>query len=571
MRDLFSENLAKIITIVILLFCVYQTGNLAKHHFAHIDDIGVADTLLNWDLCETLNIKKEKYLSTPIAAQLYLWVSENNRCIFFNKIYSFFSVPAHWTYAPFQFFFTNALYKFANWETYEDIKYLGRLPSYFSYIIAGFVFWVFLSSKRFLGLNNVYILCALLLMLMFSGEFRIMAAQMHSYSIGVLSSLLVLSVFLYTPKDACKYRDNSSTYALIYSIAISMQYQAMFLVVSCLLTFIISAKSKDIFKIEINNILKIARWMVIFLLPILPFIIKNLGKSAGTYAEGENHEFSVSAAPFLQRLGEIFDVVFRNLSENVYALLAPFELSYIDSIIFGYVISIFFLLGMLEIYKRHAEPKFHRLFILVIIYFCFNLILIFFGVMAFSPTRHALFSIVLILIVVGCGFYFVSCKFTKFGVDRLIFLGILVACFYSLIIHENFAISRIDGVSEEHVEQVFPRTAVDIVIGDGVEFKLMKNIKNNYLLFDDINLCEKLNKIYSETDRISVGIFLRSDVPIADRLLFIDSKCGLSGNYKSSFSLKELYVYAAGGEVEFSKKTKNGSNKFSYYNLVIHK
>ena len=143
----YQNQLAIFVTALVLLFSFYQTNSLVSSHFTHIDDIGVADTLINNKLCEILDEKREKYSSIPVLKDLYKRIAADpSSCEFLNGVYSYVAVPAYWTYAPVQFFFTKISLSMLNTNSYEVIKYAGRLPSFVFYIFGVLAFVYLLAS-----------------------------------------------------------------------------------------------------------------------------------------------------------------------------------------------------------------------------------------------------------------------------------------------------------------------------------------------------------------------------------------------------------------------------------------
>ena len=103
-----------------LLASLWQTYSLLNSHFTHTDDTGVAETLLirtpGGSACPEVLTKIEKKLQTSLAyvkapiCTLDLWRSR------------LFIIPGQWTYAPFQFWFTQALLDPRVTHSYEQIK-----------------------------------------------------------------------------------------------------------------------------------------------------------------------------------------------------------------------------------------------------------------------------------------------------------------------------------------------------------------------------------------------------------------------------------------------------------------
>ena len=226
----YQDSLIIFITTLVLLFSFYQTNSLVSSHFTHVDDIGVANTLMNWKLCDTLDEKREKYMAMPGLKMLYEKIAtDQNTCELLNGVYSYVSVPAHWTYAPVQFIFTKISLSTLDTNTYEAIKYAGRFPSFVFYIFGVLAFVYLLGSKKYLDYQNVALIATLLLILGMSLELRIMASQMESFAIGVLSGVLIFGSMLSLYKNASFTLKAIFPRSIVMTIGIAMQYQGVFL------------------------------------------------------------------------------------------------------------------------------------------------------------------------------------------------------------------------------------------------------------------------------------------------------------------------------------------------------
>ena len=111
---------------ILLIICFFQTSQLLKQHFTHIDDIGVAESLLirNLDYRDNCSKINQNDVSMQVAK---LFTKDIEKLCKFNASINRLSlVSSLWTYAPFQFYTTQFLLKRTKNYTYDEIKILGR-------------------------------------------------------------------------------------------------------------------------------------------------------------------------------------------------------------------------------------------------------------------------------------------------------------------------------------------------------------------------------------------------------------------------------------------------------------
>lgn len=82
-------------------------------HFGHVDDLGVAKTVLKYQQ-DYKSFAPARILKNPVLSLLYQWSG----------------VAREWTYAPAQFVLT--YYLIHSGQTYREIVFWGRLPSCYS-------------------------------------------------------------------------------------------------------------------------------------------------------------------------------------------------------------------------------------------------------------------------------------------------------------------------------------------------------------------------------------------------------------------------------------------------------
>ena len=185
---------------VILVFIIYLGFYIRfvdlGTHFSDCDDNGVAYTILDTktpkDISEVRAILTEKasYPRLQILIKLdQLGLLEPLLSIEKHlKIAQFFIIPLRWTYAPLQYIFTPIF--ISREQSYRETLFWGRFPSFvfsiLSLILLIPLYRLFRKSDYF-----QYLILSLVLFT-FSWEHIIYSKHMASYSIGVLSAILIL-------------------------------------------------------------------------------------------------------------------------------------------------------------------------------------------------------------------------------------------------------------------------------------------------------------------------------------------------------------------------------------------
>ena len=174
----------KLIILVLLLLILLSLNNalqLVKTHFTHVDDIGVAQTLL----LNNFNQKCSNYMSKK-----NIIINNDLLCKIIKLPYLLTVIPRHWTYAPGQFWITNITLQLAD-PDYQDIKIFGRISSFIFHCLGLLSFYYLLRLLPFIKENTVLILM-LVSIPAFSLEQQIYAAQMQSYAVGLFSNSIAL-------------------------------------------------------------------------------------------------------------------------------------------------------------------------------------------------------------------------------------------------------------------------------------------------------------------------------------------------------------------------------------------
>ena len=561
---------------LLVLICFLQTSQLLKQHFTHIDDIGVAESLLVRNLDYRDNCAKiDDRNPLILAARIFIKDSEKI-CKLHASINRLSLVSSLWTYAPFQFYITQYLLKRDASYSYDEIKLLGRLPSFGFYIIGvlcffGLTYGIFHREK--FGAYIPWILTALVAL---SLEQRIYAAQMESYSIGLLSNCIAIWCLYKLGQVKDRTYLKLGGISILFAIAVAMQYQAILLVGSGLLAIGL-ASIPHTFKPKFFLKFTFLTSGTVFFSYLLVGNVLGFSNRALNWNIGVKGEFLVTGDEFGERLRNLFNVLTDNFFYNLYSIISGIELSPSIANYFGCFFATIFLFGLINLWMR--RQTFRVLFSFSYIYILVYLVFIFLGKLAFSPTRHFLFYLPFVLIVCGFGFQFILEHIFK-RVKLIQILGsalLLTYCLFSLYSFNSFASKRQDLLSENFFTSEIAKTKASFLLYDhyDIEPLLMEGLREFPIFQLSIPeaQCNGFS-IYSPSNNdIEFIIYSkrRSEWDVDDKYFtdFLSSIIGncfmphTKNNVASLRKVADLVKIDSNTEIDLSNMTKNGSN--SYY------
>jgi hypothetical protein len=566
----------KIILGIVVIGCFLQTSQLLKQHFTHIDDIGVAESLLIRNLDYRDNCKKIKDNNLPtLAAKIFIKDPEKI-CQLHTSFNRLTLISRLWTYAPFQFYTTQYLLKRNISYTYEEIKFRGRLPSFGFYILGvlcffGLTFSIFQREKF-----GAYIPWILTPLAALSLEQRIYAAQMESYSIGLLSNCIAIwSLYRLEPIQDKSYLKLGGISALL-AIAVAMQYQAILLVASGLMAIGLMNLSNS-FKPKFVTKFSFLVCSAVFFSYLLVGNVLGFSNRAVNWNAGVNGEFLVSGSNVAERLLNFFNILSDNLFYNLYSIISGIELSIVPANYFGFIFAALFLLGLIQLWmKKKSLPL---IFWLTYVYIVVYLLFVFLGKLTFSPTRHFLYYLPFILIVCGFGFQFALKPIPEHikSIQILSSACLLMYCLFSLYSFSSFTSKRQDLLSEDFLSSEIAKTNASFLLYDqyDIEPLLMERLRlfpiiklsipkaqcNGFSIYSPIN-----NEIEFITYSKRRPEWDLNDKNFVDFLSSIIGHCFLphtKNNIANVRKVSDLIKVDSNIEIDLSNKTKNGSN--SYY------
>jgi hypothetical protein len=457
-------------TLLAGLICigVFQAYQMVPSHFTQIDDIGVAESLM----IRNLDYRDNCELNLPtIQGKVFslIYADKEKVCkklVQFNRLTI---IPSLWTYAPVQFWFTQALLQPNTKYSYEEVKWRGRLPSFIFYVLGtiGFYWMLLKSDLGFRGRSSLAL--AMTAMIAFSLEERIYAAQMHSYAIGVLANVLIIWSLFSLRDIENKSLILISMLALCIALGVGMQYQGMLLAMAGLLAIGFNAP------VQFKNQSFAIRYayLVALLTGLIYLVVGNIfgmSSRAINWNAGPHGEFIVQGNGWQERGIDFIRLITSYSAENIYAITSAIELEHFGAQIFGGVILILCLLGVMYLCLRAKDARYRFILLFISIYLSAYFSLVILGKLTFSPTRHLLYFLPMVVLLWGYGIIFIfSLVLLQFRWITQVLLGSVLLLYLvgSIALFDRFHEQRIDHIKENYFSKLASESDASFLIFDG--------------------------------------------------------------------------------------------------------
>lgn len=576
----------KFILSALIVLSLFQTNDLMKSHFTHVDDLGVAFTLLNQ------HQRSDQMCSLRFDAAKQRWYSglapfKEFVC---SDLYSFknrlTAVPRSWTYAPFQFWFSQALLSPIKPFTYEQVKLYGRLPSFLFFIFGLICFYQLLMRKVQSFHTTPLIPIILTAIAALSLEQRIMASQMHSYAIGLLSfSICLWALFEIIDLQAISYKRLFFASA-IFAISISMQYQAVLLVAAGLISIGIALAYKSyqgtIVRASILKYLSLLLATPIFAYLLVGNIL-GMSQRGVSWNAGPSGEFKVSGDGFFDRTASLIKLLMNESTYNVYAITSAYELNEFYAATFGTAILIICLFGLYFLAKSSSKQNkffliFSSIYILILIGFIHA------GLLTFSPTRHFLYHLPFVLIWLGYGLLLIQSYLKPRYFHSLISSISIIYFAGSLLNFQVFADKRKDLISNEVFQNAISSNPSDFwIVGPyDLEIQFMPALRAVKVYALNISNCADSNlKIEPKIDSLKFIWYSKRNEIMEDDSSIINyintavlpcSKLnGQNLQVSGLIKIQDIVYQRSQTQVDLSNKTQNGANSayFQQYKIML--
>ena len=357
-----------------------------RTHFSHIDDLGVALSILEHDSTRFAH----HLISSPYLTKIL-------------------EVPRSWTYAPMQFLVTPLLLH--KGQSYSDILFWGRLPSYLFGVggLLAMALTLLKIDRRNYKNSLIFTTC----LFAFSWENIIYSTQMQSFSIGVLGILFMILLFLNFIKDPVRTPGRIGGMIVLLVMLSNCQYQLMFLVPAFLLVVFLAAVEG-----QSNPGLLVRRYFLgglgyVFLMtPTFLLFLRGKSGAGINWNAGPSGEYLFyinKAGGLIQNALYTFQFFFKNGLQVVQSNLSFTESHSVGTTIFYLLTLVTMSIGLFSLLTSMDKIKIQlgRFFILV----AFSWIaLVILGKITFGPTRHSLILLPIMIILIAEGFSWAFCR-----------------------------------------------------------------------------------------------------------------------------------------------------------------
>ncbi len=454
------------ILLPIFLLALFGRLYLLESHFTHVDDIGVARTILE--------AQKKEYPDTNILRKVIHDMSNSkmystkefkiyrfeeklglleiaapfNRFIFYNP---HFKIMPNWSYPPIQFLFTPFL--ISEDLSYPKILFWGRMPSLIFSIMGMAVFVLFirrLDQNDFLprAILGVAILAC-------SWENIIYSAQMSSYAAGIFSFFLLMLLLHYQLTNPDFKKKRVILFPALYMMLTMLSYQMLLFAPAIILTIFLH--NRHVQKTP-NNVVFRFCCLITIQYGLFVYLLREIKlrqiPTVFSWNSGPKEEFIFS----FQLQQGLFNEIGRFLIffyDNLYLLFSSM-VSFLpeNHIAYNSINGLFLLLAILGFIKLFfsniVKKKFLGLFILIAIFT--GSVFLFAGKITMSPTRHSLILLPIFVILISEGFasltFMVLKLFRKpLETEKLMWRSSVMA---ATLIALLFASSYSDKVEERH-------------------------------------------------------------------------------------------------------------------------
>ncbi len=583
--------------IMLSFLCIFivlsnlQTISIYDKYFTHYDDIGVAAWLYPDDI-EIQNRRAQKCknglnsVANKIESEKVSYIA-NNVCKYVSDYWRTVMIPLGWTYAPMQFIFTQHLVNENKINSYQEVKTAGRFPS-IAFLFVGFISLFFLVRTYIPKLRTTFFFPLFSIAIVtLSLEQKIYASQMENYAVGVLSNVLILYALI-SLNTYFKEINNKSLiyYSLVISLGISMTYQGIFLFIAGMFALFLNYFMANNINIAFFKRMLIFLSLSIFfgLITYLTFFLDVLlnrhhgGPQAGLgWNRGLEGEFHVEPSlTFIQKIYEFIELLFNETLYVIYSVTSGVEVASFWMIsIIGLIYFVLIVSGFHFIFKRSSSNFFSYISLLIIVYISLILLLVFQGMLTFSPTRHIIYYLVPISLVMSYGLLNL---FKRKAAKKMFYIVFSSYLFFSLSGFSSFAAPRLDVINPDEMVSKFKNSSANLLLYDvwDLEPILIDGLSPSSLrIGGEIPKCDQLLDLGLRRSYKFVWYSKKRKFEEAK----IDIKTFLDERFKSCFqelnkdkqylfsNFQDLILITSSTEIDLSNRTKNGANQlfFQYF------
>jgi len=558
-------------------------------HFAHVDDVGVAFSILNRDELNIARIRSVIYDNsrpshTGQMPKLLRRLDDFGVLEWAYHVaqpaWRSFVVPLQWTYAPLQFFVTQHL--ISDEQEYSQILFWGRFPSA---VFASMSIFILAATLRALyGRNWPFIALLPLSILCLSWQNIIYAKQMENYSLGVTAVLALIAGISWLQSRRFDRRQMRWS-ALAVCIALTATYQILFFLPAVMFVAVVLALRDSVerpMRRMTELMVHFAAPIVVFLVPIYVLFLSHRKGAAISWNAGPNREYVFewpAQSSFLDLPGRAFTFLRTAGMDTVEALIAFAPEQELSVRVLAIAILLLAALGIVTAMRDEERRK-----NCVILFGVFGLAtyctLFLAGILTLSPTRHSMILLPLILVLAAEGISVLAnhvlgtkeCQGVAWSAVVLL-IGVVAlqterfAANYVQIIEE-----RRDIFQQVGVEEKLKAAGVGMILSDSITYhaRLMQYFRGRAAMFFERRGWIDVNAV--NTDARIAFLSSREALPIGRQHELLAAAISAAPRESRIAEIQDAQLIEvsrlelrANVQVDFSRKTINGGNELYLY------
>tara|TARA_B100000989_G_scaffold137017_1_gene101753 strand:- start:5564 stop:7225 length:1662 start_codon:yes stop_codon:yes gene_type:complete len=385
------------------------------------------------------------------------------------------------TFAPLQFLLTGVLILFSN--SYESFLILSRLPSLIFSFLCLLMILKIANNFEDKVYSNIFKVTGFFF-LTTSWMFLVYSSQGENFILGVLSILIIIHMMLKINLSQFSIW-RSCLVGIFLSVLCLAQYQIFFFLPAFYIAILLSSKNGNILVIAIKLLPALLINLLSVILIYFIFLKERLAMNPGVHWNaGPNGEFlyQPNANNILESISYTSEFFFINSFKVLFGILG--FTSELNGFSVFYV-ALVLLISVIGFFDLVRQKNFRKLSIFVLVSILTWIFLIVIQKLTFSPTRHSLALLPVVLILVSSGIHLISSIFDmKFKNFKLIFASIIVGIslsFYFLNFDE-IRESRRDGFQLVNIKSLIKENNVEYIAAYGhtTNLNFFPYINNNF-------------------------------------------------------------------------------------------
>lgn len=560
----FLGNIFSVQFILSILFIIFVISRfiVIPSHFTHYDDLFgpyLLNVIQQYDEY-FFSQQIQKYISNDFLLTIASSTLDIPIIFTLTKVFlGAMSIALISTFAPLQFLLTGILILFSN--SYESFLILSRLPSLiFSFLCLLMILKIAnnFEDKIF---RNIFTVTGFFF-LTTSWMFLIYSSQGENFIFGVLSILIMIHIMLKINFSQFSIR-RSCLAGIFLSVLCLAQYQVLFFLPAFYIAILLGSKNENITLKAIKLLPALLINLLSVILIYFIFLKERLAMNPGVHWNaGPNGEFlyQPEANNILEGLFYTFEFFFINSFKVLYGILG--FTSELNGFSVFYV-ALVLLISVIGFYNLVKRKNFRRLSIFILISILTWIFLIVIQKLTFSPTRHSLALLPVVIVLVSSGIYLISSmlgkKLKNFKlILSSVILGISLSQYFFNF--DEIRESRRDGFQLVNIESLIKENNVKYIAAYGhtTNLNFFPYINNNFS-----------RKWINETPYTYLHTKRKLDQSENSSFMIICANSDLCGDAKNDYLsinfLEDIKnSYSVNSKLKYSfKKDSNVTNCFS--------